>query len=339
MSLAQQGSRAKMAAAGIKGARRQDKVIDSYLHSMIPARNARHRLIDMGIHAEEEAMSMWRNTWHRSQNVGASWINMAEVVDRGVSVLAGTEMAAKRGLTAEQAAYGSWDLLLKNNFLSRELNPGWMRDPKMRALFMFQGTPYKIFERRLVTAIRSGRAIKRMGRAVFEGTKTSEGRSELLSSIRTLRGSMKSAEQELKVNLIADALKSEVDFFGTPVVNQFAKDILTIGAVTMGGASAGMNLKHHIFHLPFLSGMTYDPTVAFSPGILAAWRGHNAWQKREAEDDEWLMTKVTKKWLGPTWIAPDMLWKAKRITEADIPEMYRDSKFKYLFAIPYKEKQ
>jgi len=332
-------TRGALSRAGVSGMRRQDKLIDSFLHSMIPARNARHRLIDMGIHADEEVFSLWKNMWHSGQNIGASWINMAEVIDRGVSSLSGLEMAAKRGMTAEQAYYGSWDLLIKNNFLSRELNPGWLRDPKIRALLMFQSTPYKIFERRLVTAIRGTRAIKNMGKAVWEATRTPQGRTELLESLRTLRGTMKSTEQQFKVNLIADALKSEVDFFGTPVVNQFAKDILTIGAVTMGGASAGMNLKHHIFHLPFLSGMTYDPTVAFSPGILAAWRAHTAHQHREAGDDEWLMTRVLKKWLGPTWIAPDVIWKGKRITEGDIPEMYRDSKFKYLFAIPHVERK
>jgi hypothetical protein len=217
-------------------------------------------------------------------------------------------MAAKRGMTAEQAYYGSLELMFKNNFFSRELNPAWMNNPKIRALFMFQGTPYKIFERRLVTAVRSGRAIKKMGKSVFEATKTAEGRTDLLRSIRTLRTSMKATEQEFKVNMIADALRSELDFFGTPVVAQTAKDILLTGALLSGGASVGMNLKHHIFHLPFFSGMTSDPVVSFSPGIMSAIRGHRAWQAQEADDKEFLFTKILKKWMGPVGPLPDVVW-------------------------------
>jgi hypothetical protein len=321
---------------GYRSMRAKRKAVRDFQRSMIPPRNHRQRLIDMGVFADHEMLSTWRSMWHRVQNVGSMWINFAELFDRGVTSMAGLEMAAKRGMTAEQAYYGSLELMLKNNFFSRELNPKWMNNPKWRALLMFQGTPFKIFERRLVTAVRSGRVGKKLWNMTKGAVKDKDSARQLLSDIRGLRSAMKTTEQEVKVNLIADALKSEVDFFGTPVTNQLAKDILITGALLGGGGTIGMNLKHHVFHLPFFSGMTHDPVVSFSPGILAALRGHRAWQQQEANDSEFLFTKIMKKWLGPVGPLPDVVWKGMRITKNDIPEMYRDSKFRYLFAIPYQ---
>lgn len=323
---------------GFTSRRAKSKAVLAWQRSMIPPRTHHQRLLDLGMRGHEELFSRWRGAIHKVQNVGAAWINLAELFDRGVSSAAGLQMAAKRGMTAEQAYYGSLDLIFKNNFFSRELNPAWMRNPKIRALFMFQGTPFKIFERRLVQAIRSGRAIKRMNRAVYDATKTSEGRKDLLRSIRTLKSSMKTTEQELKVNLITDAIKSEVDFFGTPVVAQTGKDLLITGAMMAGGYNVGMNLKHHLFHLPFLSGMTHDPVVAFSPGYHAVNRGYQQWKNAEGEDTDFLFTTILKKWLGPAGPLPDIVWKGKRITDSDIPELYGDSKFRYLFAVPHKER-
>ena len=97
----------------------------------------------------------------------------------------------------------------------------------------------------------------------------------------------------------------------------------------------GMSLYHHFFHLPFLSGYTSDPTVAFSPGILAMWRSYQTWKKGHLDDDDWLPLYTLQKWLGRGPL-PDPFYKAVRITEDDIPEMYQGSKFKYLFSIPAK---
>jgi hypothetical protein len=121
-------------------------------------------------------------------------------------------------------------------------------------------------------------------------------------------------------------------------VAQTAKDILLTGALLSGGASVGMNLKHHIFHLPFFSGMTSDPVVSFSPGIMSI-RGHRAWQAQEADDKEFLFTKILKKWMGPVGPLPDVVWKGMRISKKDIPELYHDSRFRYLFAIPWQGKE
>ena len=288
----------------------------------------------MGFDMREEYFSGAQVLWHRAQNAGAVWINMAEVFDRGVSAIAGINMAAKRGLTADQALYGVYDLILKNNFLSRELNPGWMRNPKIRALLMFQGTPFKIAERRVTQAFRTGRAINKGYRGLRAASKTPAGRAKLMQDFKDLRYLMKTTEREFKANLFIDALQSEVDFFGTPVVNQFAKDIAIIAGATYGGAHWGMNLKHHFFHVPFISGMSHDPVIAFSPGPMNIIRAARTDEGRAYEDDEWLFGKIMKKWLGPTWIAPDILWKASRLSRNDIPELYSGSEFQYMFAIP-----
>lgn len=330
--------RASMSRGGVTSRVEQDKIVDSFLYSVIPARNARQRLIDLGFNVREEYFTGMAQAWHKGQNVGSVWINLAELFDRGVTAIAGINMAAKRGMTAEQAMYGIYDLILKNNFLSRELSPGWLRNPKIRAFLMFQGTPFKIAERRVVQAYRAGRAINKGWKALREASKTPEGRTQLFREFKDLRYLMKTTEREFKANLFIDALRSETDFFGTPIVNQFAKDIAIIGAASYGGAHWGMNLKHHFFHVPFISGMTHDPVIAFSPGPMNMIRAIRSDEVRTHEDEDWMFKKFLDKWLGSSWLAPDIWSKVMRMHKNDIPELYRGSKFQYLFAIPSKEK-
>jgi hypothetical protein len=65
-------------------------------------------------------------------------------------------------------------------------------------------------------------------------------------------------------------------------------------------------------------------------------RGYDAWKQREEGDDEFLVSKITQRWLGAGWAGtlPDPARKLLRISNNDIPEIYQDSKYKYLFAIP-----
>jgi hypothetical protein len=236
-------------------------------------------------------------------------------------------------MTVEQAYYSNLDLILKNNFLGREQNPAWLRNPKFRALLIFQATPYKILERRLTTAIRTGRSIRSMGKTIFENTKTAEGRELLRRDMKNLWSYMKDAERETKANVFIDAILNETDVFGNPMLNQFAKEVAVVGAALGAGAYAGVNLKHHFFHIPFISGYTQEPTLQFSPGTMAAIRGWHDWKKRDDLDDEFLFTKVMKNWL-PNGPIPTIFHKMDRLTDNDIPDIYQDSKFKYFFAIP-----
>lgn len=335
--------RNKLVELGIRSTRDQDKLMKNVFNSMIPVRNTHQRLLDMGMTVRDEYFTKGRDMWEKAENAGGVWINLAEIFDRGMSVTAALNIASRRGLTVEQAFYGSLDLILKNNFLSREFNPKWLHSPKIRALMLFQATPFKIMERRLVAGDRALKAFGKLGKDIAKEIKTPAGRDKILGDMRHLWRDMKMNERELKSNLFIDAMRSEQDFFGTNIVSQMAKDIAITGAATIGGAAAGMNLTHHFFHIPFLRGYTSEPGVAFSPGIMALFKGNADYENRDDADNEMLFTKIVKRWLGPrgefpanliTSIAPDTLKKAIRLNEGDIPEIYKDSPLKYTFALP-----
>ena len=149
---------------------------------------------------------------------------------------------------------------------------------------------------------------------------------------------VKEGEHRVTSNIFLDAALKETDFFGTPVVNQMAKDIFIVGAATYGGAMAGVNLYHHFFHIPFLKsyGTGAEPNLALNPGISAIYKGVDAWKKREENDDEWVTTKILNKWLGGGFygLIPDPIKKLHRISMDDIPDIYKKDPYKYLFAIP-----
>lgn len=313
-----------------------DRLHKMFFNSAVPAMDTRFRMSQMGFDNYDTYFDKFIRATEKVNHVGSTWINLAELVDRGTSLEAGLRLAAKKGMTAEQALYGVYDLILKNNFLGREFSPTWLRNPKLKALMLFQMTPFKILERRVVTAIRAGRAVEKMGKSIFKATKTAEGRAMLLNDLKNMRAYMKGAERELKSNLFIDALRSETDFFGNAAAKQFAKDLLVMGAGTIGGSAVGVNLWHHFFHLPFVKGYTNDPGqhVAISPGLSAVISGYNEWSDRDNKDDEFLATKIIQRWLGPSGPMPDIIWKFNRMSKNDIPEIYQDSKFKYLFALP-----
>lgn len=334
----------KLSKIGIKGSR-QDDMLAAYFNSLVPARNIRTRVMDMGLNMElpEELYQGAKGVWFKNQAVGSSFIGFAEVFDRAMSVSCGLGMAAKKGLTVEQAMYGTMDLILRNNFLSREFNPSWLRNPKFRALFMFQSTPYKILERRLVNAVRTGRALTKGAKSIRKLAATQEGRTKLLEDLRHLRSDMKTSEQKWKSNIFVNALRDEVDFYGTPVTAQFAKDMLIVGGATIGGAAVGIDLSHHFAHMPFLRGAMHDPSrkvLMLSPGVQAVMEGMRMQSEREAADNEFPITKAFHQWMGKSGLAPDILGKMDRISGRDIPEFYIGTNkkippaLKYLFALP-----
>lgn len=328
---------------GFTSVQGKERFLKNYMDSMIPTMHYHQRMVEMGLMSRDDyfdtAIKIWNrasDAGGRTMSLGSVWISMAELFDRGTSLMVGLRLAAKQGMTVEQAYYANLDLILKNNFLGREQNPAWLRNPKFRALFVFQATPFKIMERRLTTAIRANRSIRNMGREVFTLTKTPEGREALLQDMKGLWSYMKNAERETKANIFIDALRTETDVFGNPMLNQFAKEVAVVGSALTGGAYLGVNLKHHFFHIPFLSGYTHEPTMQFSPGTMAAIRGWHNWKKRDDLDDEFLFTKVLKNWMGGAGPMPTIFHKMGRLSRSDIPDIYQDSKFKYFFAIPSK---
>ena len=321
----------------------QDRLLQDMYKSMIPAHGTRRLMLDLGLTPQEELFSKAQRAWGKVQDIGGAGINFAELWDRGLSTTLGRQLAeSKPGTTIEQLFYGTYDMVLKNNFLSREFNPGWLKNPKIRALAMFQGTPYKIFERRLVTAIRSGRAVKDLGKKIYGLTKADISAGNwnntrlMLKDLRNIRSTVKEGEQALSSNLFLSSMLQERDFFGSSVINTFAKDVAIIGAATYGGASVGMSLYHHFFHLPFLQASATQPVLNLNPGVQAIFRGVDAYKKREENDDEFLVTKIFQRWLGSGWYAavPDTIRKLHKISQNDIPKIYQDDKYKYLFAIP-----
>jgi hypothetical protein len=313
-----------------------NKLRKALFDSVVPVQNTRWRMLQAGFSDYDSYFSKLAVLADKVNYAGGFFINLAELIDRGVSVEAGLRIALKKGYTAEQAMYGIYDTILKNNFLGGAFTPRWLKRPNMKALLLFQTTPAKILERRLVTAVKAGRQVEGFGKAVLKATKTAEGRQKLFQDLLSLRKDMKLAERELKTNIFLDVLRSEQDFYGNSAVKQFAKDLIITGAATIGGAEVGMNLWHHFFHVPFTKsnyGGNKDVVLSLSPAIQTLIESSDRWSKRD-EYDEFFVTKTVQDWLGRSGPFPDIISKLNRINEGDIPEIYQDSRFKYLFSIP-----
>jgi hypothetical protein len=343
---------------GVKSNRFSRQIMDDYMDSAIMSGHVRKYMMDMGVESQEQIFNTAKTLWAKTQDVGSMWISLAELADRATSVSSALQMAGKRGMTVDQAMYGTYDLILKNNFLFGQFNPGWLNNPKIRAFFMFQATPFKIFERRFVMAERSLENVKQMtnsvsdvlGKGLDKNTSSTikkmfgsaEGRAQLKQELFNIRAYMREGQSELKSNLIIDTLRQESDFFGTPILQQTVTDLLTVAAATYGGAHAGLALADHFFHLPFLSTQSEagKPELAVSPLLSGVMKGYAAWKSREPEED-FLLKSITDRWLGAYGPLPKTLEKAVKLSENDIPEIYRkggsSGHLKYLFAIPGKE--
>lgn len=327
---------------GIKSERFGRQLIDDYVDSIIQSGHMRRYMFDMGMDSTDEMLAntkgLIKNTWGKVQDVGSFWINTAEILDRGMSVLSALKMSAKKGMTADQAMYGTYDTILKNNFLFGKFNPSWLNDPIIRAGLMFQATPYKIFERRLVNAQKSYSAVKGLSTEVQKLWKTKEGRDKVMTDLIGLKSLVKKGENRLKANLVIDSLKQETDYFGTPVIQQLVWDVLTVGGMTYGGAQAGLHLKDHFFHIPFLSTMSEEgkAELAISPIFKSTMEGYNAWKTKD--DSDFLVLEIGKRWLGETGPLPDTLKKVAAFSDGDIPAVYKkgggSEYLKYLFSIP-----
>lgn len=240
-------------------------------------------------------------------------INNTERFDRAMSFVGALEMAGKKGMTAEQALYGLYDTILKTNFLSGAQNPSWLRNPKIRAMFMFQGTPFKIAEQRALDAWRGARGIKSAAKEFYE-------------QLQGLRKMVKEGEQEFKWNLIKDALEAEKDVFGIPYAYQLMRRMMIIGTMITGGAALfDADMLGHVIHPPFIA-FEGGIKVRLNPMLTAAFEA-------KSKEDEFWLSSFFKKWFnsGPM---PAAVSKALRLSEDDIPKIYRDSKFRYLLGIP-----
>lgn len=261
-----------------------------------------------------DAPKGWLETISRkATEYGGMAITLSERFDRAASFIGAATMAGKQGMTAEQAIYSIYDTVLKANFLSGNQNPAWLRNPKVRALFMFQGTPFKIAEQRALLAWKGGKA----------GWKAAK---ETWNQLQGLKSFIKEGETEFKFNLIKDALESEKDVFGIPYAYQLMRQALTIGTVVVGGAKLfDADLIGHTLHPPFVK-KEEGLKLNVNPILNAAFSA-------KSTDDEFWLSSFMKKWFnsGPM---PTAVSKAIRLNNDDIPKIYRDSKFRYFFGIP-----
>jgi hypothetical protein len=314
---------------GVKGGKMQKQVTDDVVRSMIHQGTHLHILHELNILPTN--MNKFERYLHGFNRGTGFFIRGTESFDRAHTVLSSLDMAAKQGKTAYQAAYGIYDGILKNNFLGGMLNSRTWRDPKFRTLFMFQSTPFKILERRLVGAIKTKDSVK-----AAWGVVKNQDIGKTLTEMKDLKRYMKRCEHQFKHNMIADALFGQRDTFNNPYTTAFMRELLLMGAVIGGGGVLfDMDFHPHMAHLPFIRHGFKDPTLAINPVSAAAWR---AMSEEYADDDRWLVSRIASEWIRSSGPIPLTARKVLRISDDDIPDLYKDSKFRYLFAIPTTEK-
>jgi len=321
---------------GFRGPGIQNQAIDQYVGSFSHTHKLMSILGDLDLQSVAKSngvMGAFDEVLKRINDKGSVLVGAIESFDRAHSVLAATEMATKRGMTAQQAVYGIYDTILKNNFLGGALNPGWLKDPKMRTLMLFQSTPFKIWERRMVTAYKAGRSVKLAGQVFKENSL-----GDLIEQMRGLKSTIKEGEDGFKANLIRDALTSEKDFFGTPATKQLVKEMILSGMIIGGGGMLGLDLMPQVGHLPFLNAERSEPTLRTAPlvgGVFETMaKRHQA--HKAGDEPEFIVSDFLKNWLGSSGFIPLTAHRMLRLGENDIPEIYKGSPLQYLFSVPSK---
>jgi hypothetical protein len=297
-------------------------------------------MLDMHMGSDHMMPTFWgkfSNLLRKANDKGSVLIQSVEDFDRAHNAIATLDMAARRGMTEKDALYGVVDTILTNNFLGGELSAAWMRNPTIRAALMFQSTPWKIMERRLLIANRMGKEVK----AAY-GVIKKEGVKKALSELYSMRKDALKGEALLKQNLMYQALSTEADFFGTSATKQFMREALYTGMIIFGvGEALDADFVPHTFHWPLLKhnyqNAPADPTLAVSPFVGAAYKTlHGISTIRDPETGDFSFGRMTRNWLGTDKAIPAAVHKALRLSENDIPEVYKGSKLKYIFAVPTK---
>lgn len=290
----------------------EDSVVKAFINQGAMAR----------VVADLETINIPKNLYDRAMmkinEHGAVLIDAVENFDRAHSLVAAGMMASKKGMTASQAAYGVMDTILKTNFLSGALNPSWLRDPKVRLLFLFQGTPFKIAEQRAIQMYRTGKAVGKAG-------------GEFLDILKSLKSDVNEGANVLKYSAIKDALLSERDIWGTPLVSQVMRKMIILGGmVTAGKMAFDSELLGHVVHAPFFEFGKKGVSFRMNPVATAAYE---TWQKKGEEDRGFLMDDFLKTWIKDPFVQNNVI-KAMRLSKSDIPERYRDSRVRYILGVP-----
>jgi hypothetical protein len=256
---------------------------------------------------------------NKMNEIGSMPVRAVELFDRAHVVLAGMEMSGKQGMTAQQSLEAMFKTVLQNNFLGGNQNPAWLRNPKIRAVMMFQGTPFKILERRLLVAAKSKQGLDAAGK-------------EMLKQLGDLKKNIKEGEKLFKAELIKDALLGPKDQYSQPYAKTFMKELLGLGAfVAVGHDVANVDLHAHAFHLPVVRFEATGPSIALNPVLQEAYRT-SAFQ----DDDDFWMSQFFKNYFKGVGLS-NTFTKAVRLGKGDIPARYLDAanpELAYLFAVP-----
>jgi len=295
----------------ITGTRPETSLVESAADALSNQNRIAAVISDMNLY--EPPASWFEKVMDKMNEKGSVLVANTERFDRFHATIAALDMAAKQGMTAEQATYGVMDMIMKNNFLSGNFNPSWLQNPKTRLMMMFQGTPFKILEQRMLLASRAGKSF-------------SDAAGLTWKTLQQLRGDVKEGEAIVKAGLIKDALSNQKDIFGNAYSHQLMRKAMILGTMVLGGRELfDSDLSGHALHIPGVK-IEGGAKLSLNPFVNAAL------QAKPQEDEFWL-SAFFKKWL-PAGPIPMMLNKTVRLNDDDIPKIYKDNKIAYLFSIP-----
>lgn len=261
------------------------------------------------------AFDKFLTQWNK---VGSIPVNGVERFDRGQTFISAMMMAEKKGMTPEQAMYGLMDSVLRVNFLTGPNNPTWLKDPKIRTMMMFQGTPFKILEQRAMLSYQAGKDIKATG----------------VELLKQLRADVKEGEARFKWNLLKDELTRSKDAFGEAYSNQFLRQMIGLGTVVLTGKYAfDSELMGHVVHLPGLKLNEKGMELGLNPAVGAAYQTITGGNKTPENEDDFWLSRFFQSWIGKTGVNAQF-HKLARLNDNDIPKIYKDSKLNYLFGVP-----
>ncbi len=257
----------------------------------------------------------WLTKWNE---YGSAAVNGVEHVDRGQTFASAMLMASKRGMTPEQARYALMDSVLKVNFLTGPNNPKWLKDPLIRTMMMFQGTPFKILEQRAMLGYQAGKDVK-----------------NLINILAKLKEDVKQGEANFHWHMLKDELTRSKDIYGNAYSSQFLRQIVIMGAVIGTGKMAfDSDLWGHVVHIPGMQLSKKGMQLGVNPAVSATYQTISGANIKKEEPDEFWLSRFMQTYMGGKTPTISTFRKIARLSNDDIPAMYKDSKINYLFGVP-----
>jgi hypothetical protein len=265
----------------------------------------------------EVPVSIYDNYITKINKAGSAFVNMVERFDRGQTFISSMMMAQKRGMTPEQAMYGLMDSVLRVNFLTGPNNPKWLKDPFIRTMMMFQGTPFKILEQRMMTSYKGGKDVL-----------------NTLKLLGKLKDDIKTGEANFKWHMLNDELTRHKDVFGNNYSTQFLKQLMVIGTVIYSGKKVfDADLWGHAIHVPGMQLKEKGIQLGVNPIVSAAYQTATGGNITPSNENDFALSRFWQSWLGQSGF-PAIARKIARLSDDDIPAIYKESKLSYLFGVP-----